>query len=76
AGKRNDGPEDFTHPAAIEPQQIIWLPRDPLGLAEAEAAELKAAGIQVSTENAEMDERGHVELRGPPPGDDENALFG
>ncbi|KAG8717436.1 hypothetical protein FRC09_014276 [Ceratobasidium sp. 395] len=76
AGKRNDGPEDFTHPAAIEPQQVIWLPRDRLGLAQAEEAELKAEGIEVSTEHAEMDEKGHVELTGPPPGDDKDALFG
>ncbi|KAG8689707.1 hypothetical protein FRC08_010811 [Ceratobasidium sp. 394] len=76
AGKRNDGPEDFTHPAVIGLQQVIWLPCDPLGLAEAEEAELKAAGIEVLTENAEMDEWRHVGLRGPPPGDDENALFG
>ncbi|KAG8707762.1 hypothetical protein FRC08_000307 [Ceratobasidium sp. 394] len=76
AGKRNDGPEDFTHPAAIEPQQVIWLPRDPLGLAQAEETELKAVGIEVSTENAVLDEKGNVELRGPPPGDDEDAPFG
>ncbi|KAG8794642.1 hypothetical protein FRC12_022951 [Ceratobasidium sp. 428] len=76
AGKRNDGPEDFTHPAAIEPQQVIWLPRDKLGLAQAEEAELNAEGIEVSTEHAEMDEKGHVELTGPPPGDDKDALFG
>ncbi|QRW10341.1 tranport-associated late exocytosis protein [Ceratobasidium sp. AG-Ba] len=76
AGKRNDGPEDFTHPAAIEPQQIIWLPKDPLGLAEAEERELKADGIEVSTEHAQMDEKGHVQLSGPPPGDNEDALFG
>ncbi|KAG8716258.1 hypothetical protein FRC09_015937 [Ceratobasidium sp. 395] len=76
AGKRNDGPEDFTHPAAIESQQVIWLPRDKLGLAQAEEAELKAEGIEVSTEHAEMDEKGHVGLTGPPPGDDKGALFG
>ncbi|KAG8698963.1 hypothetical protein FRC09_006915 [Ceratobasidium sp. 395] len=76
AGKRNDGPEDFTHPAAIEPQQVIWLPRDRLGLAQAEEAELKAEGIEVSTEHADMDEKGHVELTGPPPGDEKDALFG
>ncbi|KAG8794462.1 hypothetical protein FRC12_024241 [Ceratobasidium sp. 428] len=76
AGKRNDGPEDSTHPAAIEPQQVIWLPKDKLGLAQAEEAELKAEGIEVSTEHAEMDEKGHVELTGPPPGDDKDALFG
>lgn len=74
AGKRNDGPEDFTHPAAAQPQQCIWLPCDPLGLATSE--ELKSQGIEVSTDNAEMNEKGHVELKGPPPGDDEDALFG
>ena len=75
-GKKNDGPEDFTHPAAIEPQRVIWLPRDPLGLAEAEERELKSQGIEVSTENAVMDEKGHVELKGPPPGGDDDQLFG
>ncbi|KAG8721432.1 hypothetical protein FRC08_013196 [Ceratobasidium sp. 394] len=68
AGKRNDGLEDFMHPAATELQQVIWLPRDPLGLAEAEETEPKAAGIEVLTEDAEMDGWGYVELRGPLPG--------
>jgi hypothetical protein len=63
-GKQNDGPEDFAHPAAVEPQRVVWLPRDPLGLAQAEAKELKGQGIKVSTENAVPDEKGHVDLRG------------
>ncbi|KAG8731630.1 hypothetical protein FRC11_003222 [Ceratobasidium sp. 423] len=75
-GKQNDGPEDFTHPAAIEPQRVVWLPRDPLGVAEAEESELKSQGIEVSTENAVMNEKGDVELTGPPPGGEEDALFG
>ncbi|KAB5589777.1 hypothetical protein CTheo_6774 [Ceratobasidium theobromae] len=75
-GKQNEGPEDFSHPAAVEPQRVVWLPRDPLGLGEAEERQLKSLGIEVSTENAEMDETGHVELRGPPPGGEEDALFG
>ncbi|CAE6446347.1 unnamed protein product [Rhizoctonia solani] len=75
-GKHNDGPEDFTHPAAIEPQRVVWLPRDPLGVAEAEEHELKSQGIEVSTENAVIDEKGHVELTGPPPGGEKDALFG
>ncbi|KAG9093903.1 hypothetical protein FRC07_011403, partial [Ceratobasidium sp. 392] len=53
AGKRNGGPEDFTHPAAIEPQQVVWLPHDWLGFAQAE--------------EAEMDEKGDVKLAGRPP---------
>ncbi|EUC55080.1 RSN1-overexpression rescues sro7/sop1 in NaCl-like protein, putative [Rhizoctonia solani AG-3 Rhs1AP] len=75
-GKRNDGPEDFEHPAAVEPQRVVWLPKDPLGVAEAEERELKQQGIEVSTENAVMDEKGHVELTGAPPGGDDDALFG
>jgi hypothetical protein len=75
-GKQNDGPEDFAHPAAVEPQRVVWLPRDPLGLAQAEEKELKGQGIEVSTENTVLDEKGHVDLRGPPPGDDKDALFG
>ncbi|KAF8750313.1 hypothetical protein RHS01_09454 [Rhizoctonia solani] len=75
-GKRNDGPEDFTHPAAVEPQRVIWLPKDALGVAEAEEQELKSQGIEVSTDNAVIDEKGHVEVTGPPPGGDDDALFG
>ncbi|KAH7332874.1 DUF221-domain-containing protein [Rhizoctonia solani] len=75
-GKHNDGPEDFTHPAAIEPQRVVWLPRDALGVAEAEEYELRSEGIEASTENATIDEKGHVELTGPPPGGDKDALFG
>ncbi|KDN34824.1 hypothetical protein RSAG8_12122, partial [Rhizoctonia solani AG-8 WAC10335] len=75
-GKHNEGPEDFTHPAAIEPQRVVWLPKDLLGVAEAEEKELKQQGIEVSTEHAVMDEKGHVELTGPPPGGDDDALFG
>jgi hypothetical protein len=75
-GKQNDGPEDFMHPATVEPQRVVWPPRDPLGLAEAELKELKRAGVKVSIENADMDEKGHVQLKGPPPGADDDALFG
>ncbi|KDN38252.1 hypothetical protein RSAG8_09651, partial [Rhizoctonia solani AG-8 WAC10335] len=56
-GKHNEDPEDFTHPAAIEPQRVVWLPKDPLGVAEVEEKELKQQGIEVSTELAVMDAR-------------------
>ncbi|KAG8796225.1 hypothetical protein FRC12_002604 [Ceratobasidium sp. 428] len=39
-------------------------------------AELEAEGIEISMEHAKMDEQGHVELTGPPPGEDKDALFG
>ncbi|CAE6528316.1 unnamed protein product [Rhizoctonia solani] len=75
-GKHNDGPKDFTHPAAFEPQRVVWILRDPLGVAEAEEHGLKSHGIEVSTENAVIDEKGHVELTGPPPAGGKDALFG
>jgi len=75
-GKRNDGPTDFSHPAVVEPQRIIWLPRDSLGLSEIETQDNQAKGIEASTEGATMDEKGHTEVEGSPPGMDPTTLFG
>ncbi|EJF57403.1 hypothetical protein DICSQDRAFT_183264 [Dichomitus squalens LYAD-421 SS1] len=62
------GPKDFYHPASVEPAPIIWIPRDPLGLGEAEERACKEAGLAVSTQDAVMDAKGHVDISGPPPG--------
>ena len=45
--QQEDGndPNAFFHPATKEPQRIIWLPRDELGLCEAEIEVNAAAGI-------------------------------
>jgi calcium permeable stress-gated cation channel len=67
-GKRNEGPTDFTHPAAVEPQRTIWMPQDELGLALSEVADLRERGIGGSTENALLDAKGHTEITGHPPG--------
>jgi hypothetical protein len=75
-GKRNDGPTDFNHPASVEPQRVIWLPEDPLGLGPAEAKALEKAGVESSTENAVMDAEGHVDVQGHPPGMDPTTIFG
>ena len=75
-GKRNEGPTDFNHPASIEPQRIIWIPADPLGLGEIEAKALNAAGVEASTEHATMDDKGHVDIDSHPPGTDPNKIFG
>ncbi|KAI0656899.1 hypothetical protein C8Q70DRAFT_301969 [Cubamyces menziesii] len=64
------GPKDFYHPASVEPQPVIWIPRDPLGLGEAEERAIRAAGIRVSTRDAVMDAKGHVDIEGPPPESD------
>jgi hypothetical protein len=75
-GKRNEGPTDFNHPASVEPQRIIWIPQDPLGLGELESRELNALRIESSTENATMNVGGRVDISGHPPGSDPNTLFG
>jgi len=61
------GPKDFYHPASVEPQQTIWMPHDPLGLAEAEEQANRARGIKVSIADAQMDDKGHVDISGAPP---------
>ncbi|KAK7677350.1 hypothetical protein QCA50_019680 [Cerrena zonata] len=62
------GPKEFYHPASVEPQRIIWLPKDQLGLAEAEVHAIREKGIEVSTENAKMNGKGQVDISGAPPG--------
>ncbi|KZT65313.1 DUF221-domain-containing protein [Daedalea quercina L-15889] len=69
-----EGPKDFYHPASVEPQQTIWLPRDPLGLCDAEEAAIRERGIRVASEDARMDDKGHVDISGAPPGEREPAL--
>lgn len=61
--------EEFAHPASIEQQQIIWIPHDPLGLGESEAAANAAQGIEVSMDGATMDPKGRVDVDRPPPGE-------
>ncbi|KAG8811094.1 hypothetical protein FRC19_004102, partial [Serendipita sp. 401] len=45
-GKRNEGPTDFNHPASVEPQRIIWIPEDPLGIGKIEADHLNSQGVE------------------------------
>ena len=51
-GVKNDHEEDgndpnaFFHPATKEPQRILWLPRDELGLCEAEIEANASAGVE------------------------------
>ncbi len=61
------GPEDCYHPASVDPEPIIWLPRDPFGLAEAEEHSMRTTGIEASSQNAVVDAKGHVDVTGPPP---------
>ncbi len=68
------GPKEFYHPASVEPQQVVWLPQDVLGLAEAEERENRERGILVSSEDARMDAKGHVDIQGTPPGGEVRTL--
>ena len=58
----DDGPTDFTHPAAVKEQRIIWLPKDQLGLVHEIERDLDSLGIRHSTEGAVMDNSGHVDV--------------
>ena len=65
--KETEGPTDFSHPAAVEEQRIIWLPRDPLGLIHEIEQDLASQDILYSTEGAEMNDKGHVNVTLAPP---------
>ncbi|KAG5646753.1 hypothetical protein DXG03_002435 [Asterophora parasitica] len=57
----------FAHPAVSRPQRTVWLPRDTLGLAEEEERGCREAGVDVSIEDAQMDDKGKVDISGSPP---------
>ncbi|KAG6840700.1 hypothetical protein C0991_005003 [Blastosporella zonata] len=66
-------PEDygFAHPAASRPQRTVWLPKDSFGLAEEEERACKEAGVDASTDDAQINEKGKVDISGAPPNEDE-----
>lgn len=59
---RSEGLTDFSQPAAAEEQRIIWLPKDPLGLIDVIGRQLTSYGIMYSTEGAEIDSKGCVNV--------------
>jgi hypothetical protein len=71
-----EGPTDFSHPAAVEAQRIIWLPRDHLRLMHDLGRDLDSRGILHSTEGAEMDSKGHVNVTMAPPEEVQRSLSG
>ncbi|WRT66942.1 uncharacterized protein IL334_003907 [Kwoniella shivajii] len=62
-------PRAFFHPATKESQRIIWLPQDDLGLCQAEIERNEKEGVRSSMKNAWLNEKGKVQISGPPPDD-------
>ena len=48
---------------------MIWLPKDNLGLVREIERDLESRGVLYSTEGAEMDNKGHVNVTMAPPED-------
>ena len=57
---------DFNQPAAIQGQRLVWLPEDPLGLVQEIEQELTSRNILCSTEGAEMNSQGKVNVTSAP----------
>ncbi|KAJ7266968.1 hypothetical protein B0H12DRAFT_1179433 [Mycena haematopus] len=57
----------FSHPAASRPQRIVWFPRDRLGIAEEEELGCREAGVDCSVKDADMNDKGKVDISGAPP---------
>ncbi|SCV74185.1 BQ2448_6617 [Microbotryum intermedium] len=60
----------FDPPATYEGYPCIWIPQDQAGYWRAELEASQAAGVDVSSEGAMMDEKGHVHVERAPPGED------
>ena len=63
----------FAHPALTRPQRVVWMPQDTLGLAHAEEEACRTAGVEASSHYAVMNEKGDVDIEGPPPDQPEYA---
>lgn len=53
---------------------MIWLPKDSLGLVREIERDLESRGVLHSTEGAEMDNEGHVNVTMAPPEDVQRNL--
>ena len=71
----SEGPTDFSHPAAVEEQRMIWLPSDPIGLVREIEQDLASQDILYSTEGAEMNRKGHVSVTLAPPEESRRAAI-
>ncbi|ODO06502.1 hypothetical protein L198_01735 [Cryptococcus wingfieldii CBS 7118] len=67
--KVEDEATAFFHPATKNPQMVIWLPEDELGLSKAEVEANMRAGVKSSLEGAWLNEKGSVQISKPPPDD-------
>ena len=68
-----NAPTEFRHPAAVEDQRIIWLPKDPHGLLPDLEQKLTSHNILYSSDGAKMDSRGRVILTFASPEDNRRA---
>ena len=60
---KREGAADFMHPAIVEEQRVIWLPRDLSGLVKGTERDLDSHDILHSTEWATMDVNGRVHVK-------------
>jgi calcium permeable stress-gated cation channel len=70
ARQKKEDEYGFAHPAASRPQRIVWLPLasgTTASLSKSEARECVESGVNVSLVDAEMNEKGKVDIHGSPP---------
>lgn len=62
-------PAAFFHPATHQPQPIVWLPVDELGVARDQVRKNRKEGVKSTTRNAVFDSKNRVQVKGPAPDD-------
>jgi hypothetical protein len=62
-------PAAFFHPATHQPQPIVWLPLDELGIARDQVKQNRKEGVKSTTRNAVFDTKNRVLVKGPAPDD-------
>ncbi|GMK56864.1 hypothetical protein CspeluHIS016_0307040 [Cutaneotrichosporon spelunceum] len=62
-------PAAFFHPATHQPQPIVWLPQDELGVARGQVRQNRREGVKSTARNAVLDAKNRVQVIGPAPDD-------
>lgn len=65
----------YTDPAVRAEEPHVWIPKDPMGLAEIEKSRALENEVDVSDANAGFDEKGSVQFYGPPPSCEEAIKY-
>uniref|UniRef100_A0A914YAD8 10TM putative phosphate transporter extracellular tail domain-containing protein n=1 Tax=Panagrolaimus superbus TaxID=310955 RepID=A0A914YAD8_9BILA len=57
----------YYDPAVSDEKPVIWIAKDPMGISEKEMNKTRQYGVDISNDNATINDKGDVIVTGSPP---------